>query len=782
MTRTKTILMVANMVTLWVGIALIFRGFDIMNQSNYRPPATPPGWILGMMWIGAGASVACIWLVFIVSAHVDQVLSNKPRWTRTRLFSSGLVLFAAALFAIIGTYSTWKHPFLLTPCDCLENEFGPQCAPCQCGAHGVCNEGVFGDGRCACDPGWASATCDVCAPRFRGDDCDTCVLGWQDNLITGERCSQCARGYTGDDCDTCAQGWQPWTHNSTLFPNIVDQDGRHICDECQDNYFGYDCTPCPFGNDVPKVTLLRNAPITNTSRVRDAMGKIGRVFSMKVDGVATWQYDPSALDIESRVAIQIKYDDTNRLSPDIKLRDIDGLQCNNRGTCRDDRWHLENDPDWYKNCTSSGETCSTHADCTVSENCRGRCTADLPIPTAWEDWSSSALPCASDEDCRGPARLNFTRGRCVERQCCEQSRHGDGKCDCGAQYFGNADPTKSPACDFCPGYDWLTGEKSTICMGNGDCQPSFAMNDEYVDMRCACKTTQYSENGIIDDARLVRWYKDFCQCGDMGSDMKCRVCAPGFYGPECVSCPGGPGLARTCGGHGTCDAGVGGTGECSCTVDYNSGAWTLADYQPRYSGDTVYRSANGSSKVCTECVPNFYGANCKPCEPLSIIAANQLEDVFQPPDSFHTNVHNAQYTSLCHTVNEEDPICTLACGGGGWCDWGRKGTGKCKCWSNIPDNRNTWNPLDNVCVVNETHYCSPKDISCILDTPSNEICPALGTHPKGWCENAKTRGRLDYVPCTTDSDCGTNGNCIAFQMANWIPIDAEESTCIEENA
>jgi hypothetical protein len=40
-----------------------------------------------------------------------------------------------------------------------------------CNGHGVCNDGIYGDGTCKCDP------------KFQGEQCDTCLEGW-----TGENC------------------------------------------------------------------------------------------------------------------------------------------------------------------------------------------------------------------------------------------------------------------------------------------------------------------------------------------------------------------------------------------------------------------------------------------------------------------------------------------------------------------------------------------------------------------------------------------------------------------
>lgn len=77
------------------------------------------------------------------------------------------------------------------PCvECWDGFFGPQCDPCpggpglaQCNKHGVCNDGLTGDGTCSCDVdvkfnglgSWKGDRCDACMNSdFYGDRCQTC--------------------------------------------------------------------------------------------------------------------------------------------------------------------------------------------------------------------------------------------------------------------------------------------------------------------------------------------------------------------------------------------------------------------------------------------------------------------------------------------------------------------------------------------------------------------------------------------------------------------------------
>uniref|UniRef100_A0A8C0ZCR6 Stabilin 2 n=1 Tax=Cyanistes caeruleus TaxID=156563 RepID=A0A8C0ZCR6_CYACU len=64
-------------------------------------------------------------------------------------------------------------------------------------------------------------------------------------------------------------------------------------------------------------------------------------------------------------------------------------------------------------------------------------------------------------------------------------------------------------------------------------------------------------------------------------------CCKGYFGPDCQACPGGP--ETPCNGHGSCDDGYTGTGECRCHGGFN-----------------------GTS--CELCLPGRYGFTCRPCE------------------------------------------------------------------------------------------------------------------------------------------------------------------------
>lgn len=751
---------------IWAGISCIMFGLEKMNGSGYVPPGTPAGWVMGMVWIGIGEVIGMCWSIYMCSSLIAQKCAGKPRWTKQRMLTAPIALVLGIIVAILGTYLTWRHPYKFGPCGCSEIEWGPQCRPCRCGDHGICDSGVYGSGRCSCDLGWAGDLCDQCDERRKPEGrCDVCKTGFD-----GEKCEFCARGYAGEDCDICAVGWQPWYNSSALFPKtIAADDGRHLCDECRANHWGYNCLPCPYGKDVPHVTMSRNFAIVNGTRAADSDGRVGVIVAMQLKDAITdrwsssYQYDLTDPQILEHVQIKLDYDYEETVSPWWYLKDIQGIQCNNRGTCEDDDAHQARFPDWQQTCTADViKECTVDSDCTVSENCKGTCLGvDLPVSPLWFTKYNGAL-CSSDDECFDPDifiddGIPYTGGRCVSRFCCDQTRHGDGECDCtsGKHYFGPKDDDMarqlyelSPACDFCPGYDWINEEPKSVCSGGrGTCSTSRDRNGQYLQMRCTCGETVWAdpETGIVDIDRIVVWKGDLCQCGDWDEDNICDTCASGYWGEECKPCPGGAG-ANQCSGHGTCNSGVEGDGTCTCDVDRDS-SWALGPYVERFPGDcNDCKNAGGNSDTCNECAPNFFGDKCLRCPDTDLIQASEIQDIFQPFGSFLLGPAQSSKEPQPVCIEGTD-MCTLACGGGGWCDWGRRGTGTCLCWSNFRTQPTTWNPLDNVCIGNDQE---------------KEQCPAFG-----YCSNGDS-SRATNDLCGRESFVGTNKD-MATEDPAWTP-------------
>lgn len=740
--RANNIFTLFSVITIWIGVGCILSGIGTMNESGYVPPAVPAGWVMGVAWVTVGGVIAMTWFLYVLSELIEQCSLGQRRWTLVKIASISMVLFFAMGCAVVGTYNTWKHPYRIGECGCNATEWGPSCKPCQC-VNGLCHSGMYGTGVCSCDFGWAGDKCNLCDNSHKPEGmCDMCKTGY-----AGEKCDRCEVGYTGVECNICDTGWQPWYHASQLFPETISEDdNRHLCDECKPNHFGFYCLSCPIGNDVPKISLEMNDPITTSSRATDSDGKAGYVHDVH-------KYDPKNPHVLKETSLKIQYDEDATISKWIPFQDIQGFQCNNRGTCMDDQRHQQLNPEWNTKCTSNTyEACNTNQDCKSSQNCKGTCTGtESPINSLWSIVTANQL-CSNDNECRGPPisedlngnKLYYEGGRCVAKFCCDESYHGDGRCDCNPDYFGpkaedgfKSHYELSPACDFCPGYDWITQETSTICSGGkGTCSPSYksapeaGVRGEYIQMRCDCGRTVHidPETGIPDPKRVIQWMDSLCECGDWDKDGKCDICSSGHWGSQCGKCPGGAG-SNTCSGHGTCDQGVNGRGYCSCDVGLSS-SWMLAEYIPRYKGDC--QDCNNEKTIansdialtCNECAPNFWGDQCLRCGYTDMIKQSELDDIFQPVGSFNLLDSAQSPHKVCHP--EHPWLCTLACSGGGWCDWGRQGDGKCKCWSNKRKNEHTWNPLDNVCIGSDRY----DPLSGVPYDGTDEQCPSYG-----YCKN-----------------------------------------------
>lgn len=125
----------------------------------------------------------------------------------------------------------------------------------------------------------------------------------------------------------------------------------------------------------------------------------------------------------------------------------------------------------------------------------------------------------------------------------------------------------------------------------------------------------------------------------------------------------------------------------------------LAPFVRRYDSETVHLNKEKSNATCVECAPQYWGDDCQKCNGMEKgdgggrLPLAQLADVFQP---IVAKIHPSdQPQSLCNRG-----FCYIACSRGGWCNWGRKGDGRCSCWSNNVQEATTWNPLDNVCIGN----------------------------------------------------------------------------------
>ena len=145
---------------------------------------------------------------------------------------------------------------------------GPNCVEDPCASapcvHGTCHASGK-NALCDCQPGYADALCDTCAPGYKleglecvvGSACegDPCVYGVCRSEGGTAKCD-CFQGYSGTTCDECSQGYHP-ENLRCVSDNGCDPDpcvhgtcsvsqGGAVC-TCQSGYEGETCEQCASG-------------------------------------------------------------------------------------------------------------------------------------------------------------------------------------------------------------------------------------------------------------------------------------------------------------------------------------------------------------------------------------------------------------------------------------------------------------------------------------------------------------------------------------------------------
>ena len=534
-------------------------------------------------------------------------------------------------------------------CQCLPGFAGPDCGlqcpgawPLLCSSHGECRDGATGDGICTCVPGYAGAACDIecaggaaapCAGRGacnRTDGTCACFAHW-----AGEACQACGPGWFGPNCDQVC-----WV-GTTVGQACVCEAGWALLD-CSRECAGGFRNPCT-GHGVCADTNAGDGSCTCSAGWR---GELCAVAC------------PGLLD--------------------------------------------------------SGHACSAHGTCAAD----GTCQCDASRVTG--HWDGPACTrCA----------LGWVGDACDRR--CPFGANGTGPCS----GHGVCDPpTEGCICIAAPGAGfWADASNCTECL------PGYYGND--CDSQCpggACDVC--SGHGVCDEGRTGTGE---CACDPHWTGPACSQCAAGRYGLQCnSSCPMGLGAShgqlQTCSGRGTCLDGILGTGACVCT-----GLW--------------------AGLVCEDCLRGYYGPNCVlPC-PLDAAGAicsghGTCDD--GPAGSGQCVCAVGYATASCAVAC---PAASGAvCNGVGVCDDGAQGTGRCNCTA-AP--RGLW--AGEACAACATGwvglFCDlPCPLGSLTDTPCSgrgtcltagaaAVCECVYGYGGAACERACPGGTL--TPCTGHGDC-----------------------------
>ncbi|CUE72717.1 Hypothetical protein, putative, partial [Bodo saltans] len=265
-----------------------------------------------------------------------------------------------------------------------------------------------------------------------------------------------------------------------------------------------------------------------------------------------------------------------------------------------------------------------------------RCTTPCPVD------ADSGLPC-------GGRGLCVASGPSAATCDCSVNRNGTWAGDactlCAPGYFGSSCSSECPgsACSPCSGHgtcaDGTTGTGLCSCFrtlslgfwaGTECAQCASGYYGELCTFTCSfggkdatavCAGHGTCGEGTTGDGR--------CSCATGFSGPACDECGEGSFGPNCTACPTlstidtATTAATACSGHGTCDAGIDGTGVCTCALGFGGAHCGFACSVHRNitcgtNGTCVSTStcscvpprALGADGACSSCVVGYWGPTC----------------------------------------------------------------------------------------------------------------------------------------------------------------------------
>ncbi|XP_068133029.1 stabilin-2 isoform X2 [Hyperolius riggenbachi] len=256
-------------------------------------------------------------------------------------------------------------------------------------------------------------------------------------------------------------------------------------------------------------------------------------------------------------------------------------------------------------------------------------------------------------------------------------------------------------------------DTSSIVSKCGDCALTSACEGDMKPVRTgkkACIYSKYSTSG-----------KKFIFIGCQSNCIKTVItkeCCSGFYGQQCLSCPGEAG--KPCFGNGICLDGVNGTGVCQCEAGFHGTA-------------------------CESCVAGKYGTHCDqdcPC------VNGKCNEGITGDGSCVCNV--GWRGVKCETAITDDK-CNKACHTSANCLQKADGTAYCQCASGFEGNGTVCTAIDACAASNGG--CSV-NADCKRTTPGNRRCI---------CKQGYTGDGivcLDIDPCVVNNGgCDQNAEC-----------------------
>eukprot|EP00759_Apiculatamorpha_spiralis_P009053 PhF_6_TR15919/c0_g1_i1/m.24618 len=675
---------------------------------------------------------------------------------------------------------------------CREQCVGGACVPCS--GHGVCDDGIQGNGSCTCYSSvslgyWRGVECADCDAGYYGLNCSGACPGGPLNMCSSH--GLCDAGTLGTGECTCDVKWK-----------------APYCDNCVSGYYGADCSKsCPEYNNVPCGGELRgtcngdvtteeascicangftgpacqvSCPMTN-GRVCNLHGRC--VAATSTFGSCTCD-DTAATGHWSGLTCQkclkgycgttcdqvcpggvtnpcsrrgitegCNQDGTCTCrvgfgAPDCSVAcpvGRDGLVCAGHGTCNYDGSCVCSG-NWDNN-TGCAKCLSNYV--SESTGCLSKCPGD-----------NNGIPCNGRGTCVVSSLTNnATCTGCLNGYCgfaCELGGPSDAttcvSLNCAAGRWGPKLPNSEQCSYPCPAYP-------NVCSSHGKC-----LDGVYGTGVCQCVTGYTGLNCSIPCSP--------CDHGTCADDGSC-LCDSGYGGPTCANKCGEGSERVFCGDadsvNGYCSWGTKGTGTCTCFSGWGGSACVATCpglvFITQVNGTTnISCSGHGTCTAqptpsctcqsrwtgvaCDVCVSGYYGPDCNlPCP------ASRGKTVGTSCQCL-CNGTACFYGESC---GDDCPVSNqgTVCDGHGKCDYGTSGSGFCKCDTNYYREA-----CDKYCIVQID--CQGYNLNTTICGLNTGECECVASSIQGYWGGDRCESCDDAyfgLKCQQPCPCNNHGTC-----------------------
>ncbi|XP_072234103.1 stabilin-2 [Leuresthes tenuis] len=445
---------------------------------------------------------------------------------------------------------------------CCKGFYGPDCTPCpggfqsSCSGHGKCMEGIAGNGSCICEANFRGSRCQYCSSSDKyGPNCDRtcpCIHGECDSRPNSDgRCKvfSCQPGYTGRFCErrTSACGAQAQFCHAHADCDFSQGTARCVC---KHGFQGDGITCVEADSCAPP---LRGGCGVNAKCIRTGPGTHS---CQCLTGWDTGMMDLVSDSMNYPVTIFLPSDDVMAALPQ-EQKDFLFHQHNRPQLLEYLKYHILHSQRVYAEDLIYLDSARTMQGSVLSFSCGGS-----------ENIGEIFI---NNGKCRIVQRhLVFRTGIAYGIDClltppslggrCDEQTTFDLQMDCGPCTFtGPMCPKASKwkemkTCDF----PTMSVSEHTGCrpvcsikVWKPKCCHGYYGRDCLVcpgGVRSPC-----SNRGKCDDGHLGN---GTCACDAGFGGTACELCSAGFFGPTCKAC--------NCSARGSCDDGQKGTGLCFC--------------------------------------------------------------------------------------------------------------------------------------------------------------------------------------------------------------------------